>query len=76
MKQSLQKFYSIVFILLNVTLFSCIKDPVFESQENSIMQIPEGFPSITFPQGNEFTIERWQLGKRLFYDPIVHKRMK
>ncbi len=71
MKQSLQKFYSIVFILLNVTLFSCIKDPVFESQENSIMQIPEGFPSITFPQGNEFTIERWQLGKRLFYDPIM-----
>ena len=71
MKQSLQKFYSIVFILLNVTLFSCTKDPVFESQENSIMQIPEGFPSITFPQGNEFTIERWALGKRLFYDPIM-----
>ena len=71
MKQSLQKFYGIIFILLNVTIYSCTKDPVFESQENNIMQIPEGFPSIIFPQGNEFTFERWSLGKRLFYDPIM-----
>jgi cytochrome c peroxidase len=52
-------------------MFSCSKDPLIESQENNIMQIPEGFPSISFPQGNEFTQERWQLGKRLFYDPIM-----
>jgi cytochrome c peroxidase len=71
MKKSLLKFYFFIVIVLMLTNFSCIKDPVFESQENNMIQIPEGFPSITFPQGNEFTLERWQLGKRLFYDPIM-----
>lgn len=69
MKQSLQKFYGIIFILLNVTIFSCSKDPILVINESSIIQIPKGFPSIEFPKGNEFTIERWHLGKRLFYDP-------
>jgi len=32
------------------------------------MEIPEGFPSIDFPEGNEFTQARWDL---LFYDPIL-----
>jgi cytochrome c peroxidase len=50
-------------------VFSCTKDPAIIEEENNIMQIPEGFPVISFPQGNEFTIERWTLGKRLFYDP-------
>lgn len=35
------------------------------------MAIPEGFPPINFPENNEFSLERWELGKRLFYDPIL-----
>jgi cytochrome c peroxidase len=38
------------------------------------MQIPEGFPSIIFPEGNEYTPQRWALGKRLFYDAILSKQ--
>lgn len=38
------------------------------------MQIPEGFPSVIFPEGNEYTPQRWALGKRLFYDPILSKQ--
>ena len=34
-------------------------------------QAPDGFPPIPFPEGNEFTMERWELGKRLFYDPVL-----
>ncbi len=68
---SLQKFNIVVFFLLQATLMSCTKDPSFGSQENNIMQIPEGFPSISFPEDNKFAVERWQLGKRLFYDPIM-----
>ncbi|MES2477612.1 MAG: cytochrome c peroxidase [Bacteroidota bacterium] len=40
----------------------------------SIMHIPEGFPSVIFPEGNEYTYQRWALGKRLFYDPIMSKQ--
>ncbi len=40
------------------------------------MQIPAGFPSINFPEGNEFSFPRWNLGKRLFFDPILSKSGK
>jgi cytochrome c peroxidase len=71
MYKGLQEFCCTLLVMLIATFLSCTKDPAFDSRENTIMQIPEGFPSITFPQGNEFTIERWQLGKRLFYDPVM-----
>lgn len=32
---------------------------------------PAGFPDIPFPEGNEFTVARWELGKKLFYDPVL-----
>ena len=35
------------------------------------MEVPEGFEPIVFPDDNEFTVDRWQLGKKLFYDPIM-----
>lgn len=35
------------------------------------MEIPEGFPKVEFPDGNEFTKDRWELGKKLFFDPIM-----
>lgn len=37
----------------------------------SLMEIPEGFPEMEFPDGNEFTQARWELGKKLFYDPVL-----
>lgn len=36
-----------------------------------ILYVPKGFPEPDFPVDNQFTIERWQLGKRLFFDPIL-----
>lgn len=42
-----------------------------EEQITSLTKAPDGFPSIPFPADNEFTIERWSLGKRLFYDPVL-----
>lgn len=35
--------------------------------------VPNGFPSIDFPDDNAYTLERWELGKKLFYDPILSK---
>lgn len=42
-------------------------------QALDIMEIPAGFPDVTHPEGNEYSYERWELGKRLFYDPIMSK---
>ncbi len=42
-----------------------------EIKEESLIAIPEGFPNMEFPEGNEFSPERWKLGKKLFNDPIL-----
>lgn len=33
--------------------------------------VPKGFPEIVYPEDNAYTKARWQLGKKLFYDPIM-----
>lgn len=35
------------------------------------MEIPKGFSLIDAPDDNLFTIERWELGKKLFFDPVL-----
>jgi cytochrome c peroxidase len=36
-----------------------------------LMELPVGFPSMEFPSDNEFSQERWELGKMLFFDPVL-----
>ena len=36
-----------------------------------LMEVPEGFPEVPYPADNAFTEARWQLGKQLFFDPIM-----
>lgn len=53
---------------------SCAKETKsIEIANLQIMEVPKGFLDIEHPEGNEFTIERWELGKKLFYDPILSK---
>lgn len=53
---------------------SCAKETESTEIANlQIMEVPQGFPDIEHPEGNEYTIERWELGKKLFYDPILSK---
>ena len=38
---------------------------------NYELSIPKGFPQPTIPEGNELTQERIELGRMLFYDPVL-----
>lgn len=59
--------FGIVFLI-----FSCKNEENIEpSYVPDLMDIPQGFPEINFPEGNEFTIARWELGKKLFFDPVL-----
>jgi cytochrome c peroxidase len=59
-------------LLLILLALSCQNDKeVMPSYVPSLMEVPQGFPSIDFPEGNEFTDVRWVLGKKLFFDPIM-----
>lgn len=42
-----------------------------EKKGESLITIPEGFPKMEFPEGNEYTPARWELGKKLFNDTIL-----
>lgn len=62
-----------IFICL-ITLYSCDKDePSTIVVDGSFLSIPPGFPEFEFEKGNEFTKERWELGKKLFYDPVMSR---
>lgn len=53
---------------------SCTKEnESIEVNQLDILEIPLGFPNIEHPEGNEYTQKRWELGKKLFYDPILSK---
>lgn len=57
---------ALVFIGLSVHLMAS------EDQEKcGFLQIPVGFPEVEFPADNAFQPIRWELGKRLFYDPVL-----
>lgn len=53
---------------MGILLVSCSS-----SKEESGVNIkpPEGFSEIVYPEGNEYSKARWELGKKLFYDPIL-----
>ncbi len=60
------------FLLLVLFVVSCREGEVAEPDYVSeLMEIPKGFPAIDFPEGNEFTKARWDLGKRLFFEPAM-----
>lgn len=65
----------VAFISLLLLLSSCQKEESSTvpaaTVEERLLAIPEGFPEMEFPEGNELTKARWELGKRLFYDKIL-----
>lgn len=63
------RFYGafLCFYLVVCCLASVVEPPVYPG----LMEIPPGFPAIATPPENEFSIERWTLGKKLFFDPIM-----
>ncbi len=73
-----------IFLLL-FTLVACVddegNDPVLGEDLTNIsynptpheLTIPPGLPSMNIPANNPLTVEGIELGRRLFYDPILSK---
>jgi len=58
-------------ILALLVLSACKKEAPEIAASNDPFPIPAGFPKIEFPDDNQFTVERWKLGKKLFYDKAL-----
>jgi len=66
------RLYRLILSVLLLSTVACHSDNTIQPiSVPSLMEIPKGFPEIEAPEGNEFTLSRWQLGKKLFYDPIL-----
>lgn len=63
--------FNILLILICCFLNGCGDAIYSDLEEKKIFKNPSGFPSIVFPEGNEYSQSRWELGKRLFYDSIL-----
>lgn len=58
--------------IITLVIWGCKKDDGIKPVEaNNPFVLPAGFPAITYPQDNEFSEARWELGKKLFYDNIL-----
>ncbi len=67
----MKKLY-IIAVLLALAVIACKKDvPEPVTEPEPLLAVPTGFPAPVFPSGNELTLARWALGKRLFYDPVL-----
>lgn len=61
-----------LFFLCLLALIGCQEAPDLEPGRSfALMEIPKGFPPMPEPPGNEYSSERWELGKKLFYDPVM-----
>jgi cytochrome c peroxidase len=63
------KFLFLIFPVFSIVSCSDMEDlQVPSTKILDQIAIPSHFPEITFPTGNAFNMERWVLGKKLFYD--------
>ncbi|MCF8450830.1 MAG: c-type cytochrome [Taibaiella sp.] len=56
-----------------MVLYSCTRKEPVEAllQPEELTAAPVGFPPVPFPADNPFTIRKWELGKKLFYDNVL-----
>jgi cytochrome c peroxidase len=66
--------YLLIIIPIALLLFYSCKEesPVFEPTPYELV-IPIGFPEMSIPESNQFTVEGIALGKKLYYDNILDK---
>ncbi|MCO4807655.1 MAG: c-type cytochrome [Flavobacteriales bacterium] len=58
--------------LVLALFFGCDSDPVVLDQPVLDPEmVPVGFPLVDVPEDNAYSPERWLLGKKLFYDPVL-----
>jgi cytochrome c peroxidase len=64
-----------VALCLFICFSSCKKDPVIEDTGNEVitLQVPKGFPYPNIPSDNQPTQNRIDLGKKIFFDPILSR---
>ena len=71
----LSPFNKILLAVFLFGIFSCNENPEKQITEKKTekykLKIPKGFTDMVFPEGNELTQERIELGEKLFFDVLL-----
>ena len=70
LSSELQRGCKIFLAIILIGLSAC-EQPVQPEPLESLLAVPSGFPEPLFPEDNRFSEDRWVLGKKLFFDPIL-----
>lgn len=62
---------SFVIVICLISCFTLRND--FKTIQDDVEKLPSYFDSIKFPVNNRLLKKRWELGKKLFYDPVLSK---
>ena len=60
---------------LSVIFSGCYRNPEIISNEKEIFFIPEGYPLPVYDLSTNYSETQFQLGKKLFFDPILSENM-
>lgn len=63
----------LLLFLLALTLAACGKEDSDAGIDRFQPVLPEGFPAVAKPPDNRYSLARWRLGKRLFYDRALSR---
>lgn len=63
----------IINLYLWIVIFSLIACTTKAIKEESVELKSNIYPKISYPKGNEYTKERYFLGEKLFFDPVLSK---
>ena len=69
-------FIGLLWYIFALFLFSCGGEVIGDVDPGGSSfkpVVPEGFPKLEYPEDNRFTNARWQLGRKLFYDPVMSR---
>ncbi len=63
----------LLLFILAIAFTACRPDEAAQIQTPYSLQVPDGFTSPLIPDDNQLTFERIELGKKLFYDPVLSR---
>lgn len=61
------------FWIICACCMACTAEQTLQPLEAYARNMPSDFSQIDYPKENEYTLERWTLGKQLFYDNVLSR---
>jgi cytochrome c peroxidase len=73
LRRLLWAFLSVVLVCINACTSTVEPEPDALDTTPYLLRVPQGFPPPPIPEGNPLTVKKVELGRRLFFDPVLSR---